>query len=97
MFNLQVIRHRIFEIHNFRVTQPRHKPHKGYVKDGYYVTVAGNGGNNSGHNYTKLRNMKQMSKLEIWRHAMKITWMTTDELRQAIPPAYSRYIGEHLH
>lgn len=28
-----------------------------------------------------------------WRKAMDIDWMSRDELSQAIPPAYSEYIG----
>ena len=28
--------------------------------------------------------------------AMGIDWMTRDELCQAVPPAYSEYIGKHL-
>lgn len=27
---------------------------------------------------------------------MGIDWMTADELRNAIPPAYTRFIGEQL-
>jgi DNA (cytosine-5)-methyltransferase 1 len=30
------------------------------------------------------------------KRAMGIDWMTRDELSQAIPPAYSRYIGEQF-
>lgn len=28
--------------------------------------------------------------------AMQIDWMTRDELCQAIPPAYTRYIGKFM-
>lgn len=33
---------------------------------------------------------------ELRQRAMGIDWMTDAELAQAIPPAYSRFIGEHL-
>lgn len=33
---------------------------------------------------------------ERWRRAMGIDWMTTDGLTQAIPPAYTEFIGRHL-
>jgi len=33
---------------------------------------------------------------EIGREAMGIGWMNKRELAQAIPPAYTRWIGEHL-
>lgn len=34
---------------------------------------------------------------ETWAWAMGIDWMkSTDELREAIPPAYTHYIGLHL-
>ena len=28
-----------------------------------------------------------------WRDAMGIDWMTRNEIRKAIPPAYSEFIG----
>lgn len=34
--------------------------------------------------------------VEEWRQVMGIDWMTRDELAQAIPPAYTEYIGNQL-
>lgn len=96
MFSLKVIRHRIFELHRFNAPQPKHKKHKGLVKDGYYVTVAGHGGNDSKHNYCKLNGLENKTKLEVWSHAMGIKWMSQKELTQAVPPAYSHYIAKFL-
>jgi len=35
-------------------------------------------------------------EVDLWRQAMGIDWMVRDELSQAIPPAYTEYIGEQL-
>jgi DNA (cytosine-5)-methyltransferase 1 len=34
--------------------------------------------------------------LSTWSRAMGIDWMTTSELADAIPPAYTQFIGEQL-
>lgn len=83
MFELGVIRHRYFEIN------PRHAwlvpdcQHNGSVSDGDYVTVAGHGGDGK-------------AALHLWKAAMGIDWMTKEELTQAIPPAYTEWIGRQL-
>lgn len=81
MFDLKVLRHRLFES-NFYIKSPGRCNHNGTVKDGDYFTVCGNG---SG---------KDRATVKVWSDAMDIHWMTRKELTQAIPPAYTRYIGE---
>lgn len=82
MFKIGVIRHRIFEIEGFHVPQPRHRKHKGKVKNGDYCTVAGHGGNGK-------------NQLKAWQKAIGIDWIhDKNQLAQAVPPVYSRYIGK---
>lgn len=90
MFGLRVIRHRLFES-NHLLMQPEHIKHRGRVAgwrhgekfDGPYFAVYGNGGGKG--------------SLEEWREAMQMPWCQTKlEIAEAIPPAYTRYIGEQL-
>jgi hypothetical protein len=90
MFGLDVIRHRLFESNVF-LWQPQHKPHRGLVRgyrhgkryDGPYFPVYGTGGDKG--------------SLEQWRAAMGMDWAKTKpEIAEAIPPAYTQYIGEQL-
>jgi len=91
MFGLDVIRHRYFEVSGFDVQQPAHKPHRGRVRgwrhgqyfDGPYVAVYGDGGGKG--------------TVTEWQQAMGIDW--TDErkeIAEAIPPAYSEFVGRQL-
>lgn len=93
MFGLKIIRHRIFEIFGFECEQLDHLPHRGRVCDGYYVTVAGNGGNYAGHNFDKLNDLPELTQLQTWQFAMGIDWIKDKRrLKQAVPPAYATYI-----
>ena len=82
MFGLKVIRRRQFESNLFMF---HHSivPANGNVKDGDYMTVAGHGGDGR-------------AALHLWKDAMGIDWMTKDEITQAIPPAYTYFIGLQL-
>lgn len=90
MFGLGVIRHRYFEC-SVPVSQPCHPPHRGRVRgwrhgtyhEGPYVAVYGDGGGKG--------------SVDEWRAAMGIDW-THDRksIAEAIPPAYTRYIGGQL-
>ncbi|AIV35511.1 DNA cytosine methyltransferase [Streptomyces sp. CCM_MD2014] len=88
MYGLGVIRHRNFELGGWSAPQPDHVPHRGRVRgyrhgefhEGPYVAPYGNGGGKP-----------TVAELQA---AMGITWTDVrEELTEAIPPAYSEYIG----
>jgi hypothetical protein len=87
-----VQRHRDFELSGFEVRQPRHVAHKGYVRgmrhgvvrEGPYVAAYGKGGGKA--------TVAEM------QHALGIDWTDVrEELTEAIPPAYTEYIGRTLY
>jgi DNA (cytosine-5)-methyltransferase 1 len=90
MFGLKVIRHRWFET-NFTIRQPDHIPHRGRVAglrhgvwyEGPYFAVYGKGGGKG--------------SVPQWQDAMGIDWTAKrKEIAEAIPPAYSEYIGREF-
>lgn len=97
MFGLKLFRHRLFESSHLLLA-PLHVPH-GASRIGIdgFCTVAGGG--NSGIRYRKggvcIRKRPE-DGVDGWRRAMGIDWMTRDELAQAIPPAYTEWIGEQI-
>jgi DNA (cytosine-5)-methyltransferase 1 len=89
---LRVLRHRLFET-DWPLSQPTHGKHplvytmdkrKGHYgrldQETAFVQVTGGG------------NCSKAAAAD----AMGIDWMTKEELNQAIPPAYTRFIGEQL-
>lgn len=82
LFGLPMVRRRHFEV-NWDLPQPIIPKRSGRVKGGTWVTVAGHGGNGS-------------NRYSAWCEAMGIDWMTKAELKEAIPPAYTEYIGREL-
>jgi DNA (cytosine-5)-methyltransferase 1 len=82
---LMVYRHRWFET-NFLGYAPHHPPHtEQQVKMGRRVTDG-----------EFIQVVGNFSGVEYARKAMGIDWMTRDGLREAIPPAYTKWIGEQL-
>jgi DNA (cytosine-5)-methyltransferase 1 len=88
-FDLGVFRHRLFESPHLTLGPP-HKPHTGRIGDGRFHTVTGHAGGSS-----KRDGWKGGSTSD-WRVAMGIDWMTGDELAEAIPPAYTEWIGRQI-
>ncbi|MCX5271843.1 DNA methylase [Streptomyces virginiae] len=88
MFGLGVLRHRNFELGRWSTAQPKHLKHRGRVRgwrhgeyhDGPYVAAYGKGGGKA-----TVPEMQQ---------AMGIDWTDVhEELTEAIPPAYSEWLG----
>lgn len=93
MFGLQVFRHRIFESSDLLMA-PAHPSHRGKsIGRGYYC-VCGKAGRWRNWNGV-LRDVPRGTAQE-WRRAMGIDWMTRKELTQAVPPAYSEYLGRQM-
>lgn len=91
MFGLGVIRHRYFELGFWRPMETlAHRDHRGPVRgwrhgrfvEGPYFQVYGQGGGKG--------------TLVDWSAAMGIDWMSRAELVEAIPPAYTEWIGGEL-
>jgi DNA (cytosine-5)-methyltransferase 1 len=91
MFGLKVIRHRNFELGGWTAPAPEHKPHRGRVAgmrhgvwyEGPYFAVYGNGGGKG--------------TVAQWQDAMDIHWTSVRKsIAEAIPPAYTEYIGRQF-
>jgi hypothetical protein len=90
MFGLDVIRHRMFES-NTLLMHPEHPKHRGRVAGmrhgqwftGPYFAVYGDGGGKG--------------TVAQWQAAMGIDWTDNRKsIAEAIPPAYTEFIGEQL-
>lgn len=90
---LRVYRHRQFES-NMPLYAPEHRPHhdrtpsagNGISPKGF-ISVCGTGG---------VKGMNAQEIIDYWSMAMGIDWMNRKELAQAIPPAYTEWIGRQL-
>ena len=89
MFNLQVIRKRLFESNVFMLAPPV-KPVRSKVPSNHMYNSFANG-------MTKICVAGKRFSRKDGAVAMGIDWMATQkELALSIPPAYTRYIGERI-
>jgi DNA (cytosine-5)-methyltransferase 1 len=101
MFGLNVMRKRHFELGNWWMMQPGVPKRVGSVKEGDFITIIGKQGYRKYKGQPKGWRPKfdQGSGLKTWHYAMGIPpeYKFKDvEISEGIPPAYTKYIGEHL-
>ena len=102
MFGLRVIRHRLFESNRPVYFPPATCCHWGKVQNGDFAGVYGRGGrgarwrDNRGRSYRWGSVPEGAKLLSFWQEAMGIDWMTRAELTQAIPPAFTEWLGRQL-
>jgi hypothetical protein len=88
-FSLRVLRHRLFES-TIALTAPPACDHRGIkIGEGGYCSVSGHGEWNRRHD-------SGHAHKAAWSAAMGIDWMTRDGLAQALPPAYTHFVGKQL-
>lgn len=84
MFGLELYRHRLFES-NMPIIEPPHPEHTMPAsKAGHWVPG------------TIMSVCGHVAPVAKAREIMEISWTTRDELDEAIPPAYTRYVGKFL-
>jgi hypothetical protein len=85
MFGLPIRRHRLFET-NFYIQRLLCKHHLQKEVVGVYGKPGG----------VSNRRNQTMSSFDDWKRAMEIDWMSSREIAQAVPPAYTFYISKFI-
>jgi DNA (cytosine-5)-methyltransferase 1 len=100
MFDLPLYRHRRFES-SFPIAQPEHTMHQIAL----YRSLSPEERKNSGKIGKKRKTFEKVKIVHVvgrqfgvkeGGRAMEIDWMDREELAEAIPPAYTRYVGRQL-
>ena len=90
MFDLPIERKRYFET-NFSVKQPEAKAKRGFTKR--YAEK----NNIDYRDMSVTGKSRRKGSIDVWRKVMEMPWAGRGwELTEAIPPAYTHYIGEQL-
>lgn len=81
---MELYRHRLFES-NVLLVAPEHRPHTVPTSRAGHWTPG-----------TYMSIAGHVAPIAEARRVMEIDWMTRDELTEAIPPAYTEYLGRQL-
>lgn len=96
MFGLKVYRHRLFEC-SCGILAPAHPPHREPCpKAGRQANAKRRSGTYGMSEKGFVCVTGHFSGIDYCRDAMGIAWMNGPELAQAIPPAYTEFIGRQL-
>ena len=99
MFDLPLVRKRLFEVEGFTVPFALSQQHRGTTRNGDLAMVAGHGGAMKGWTRPNWNDPATRARLAArnsadgWREALGIDWMSRAEMSKAIPPAYAEFIG----
>jgi len=92
---MPLYRHRAFES-PFLVLAPPHVKHTQVIASGRASLAKRRHGNQGFKEISRNSSAGHVVGVERIRKVMGIDWMTRNELAQAIPPAYSEFLGEQL-
>lgn len=86
MFGLRTYRHRLFETSGFALTAPPHPPH----------LIAQTKMGRAPRDGEYMHIVGNFSGADAARQIMQMPWATREGLREAVPPAYTRFIAGRL-
>lgn len=94
IFGLNVIRWRHFMAHRLMLLSPFTYKIRGAVEKGQALTIAGLRSGTKFSDKYRPTGIDASDYVTQWQYALDISWMKTRrELKECIPPAYTKYIG----
>jgi len=97
MFNLSIARHRFFES-NIPIKEPEHLKCKNLTHPAAEKWINIDPIHRNRRIYSVTGKSRQTGSIQVWKELMEMPWAVRDfELAEAVPPAYTRYIGAQIY